>query len=113
MVLVIIGFFVSILVVVGILWFLWSSGFSELWLREKTSHFECGLEVKGKARVPLSVRFFFFLLLFLVFDVEISFLIYYFFQVGNYFVLNVEVVLGFFIIVMLGLVEEWRRGCLA
>lgn len=39
----------------------------------KEENFECGIEVKGNARFPFSVRYFLIAILFVLFDVEIIF----------------------------------------
>ena len=40
----------------------------------KEENFECGIEVKGNARFPFSVKYFLIAILFVLFDVEIIFL---------------------------------------
>lgn len=40
----------------------------------KDSSFECGIEVKGNARQPFSVKYFLVAILFVLFDVEVIFL---------------------------------------
>jgi NADH-quinone oxidoreductase subunit A len=39
----------------------------------KEENFECGIEIKGNARFPFSVRYFLIAILFVLFDVEIIF----------------------------------------
>ena len=39
----------------------------------KEANFECGIEVKGNARFPFSVKYFLIAILFVLFDVEIIF----------------------------------------
>ena len=41
--------------------------------RKKSESFECGIEVKGNARMPFSVKYFLVAILFVLFDVEIIF----------------------------------------
>lgn len=40
----------------------------------KDENFECGIEVKGNARFPFTVRYFLIAILFVLFDVEVIFL---------------------------------------
>lgn len=40
----------------------------------KDENFECGVEVKGNARFPFTVRYFLIAILFVLFDVEVIFL---------------------------------------
>jgi NADH-quinone oxidoreductase subunit A len=41
--------------------------------RKKAESFECGIEVKGNARIPFSIKYFLVAILFVLFDVEIIF----------------------------------------
>jgi NADH-quinone oxidoreductase subunit A len=40
----------------------------------KDENFECGIEIKGNARFPFTVRYFLIAILFVLFDVEVIFL---------------------------------------
>ena len=81
--------------------------------REKRSPFECGFDPKGSARVPFSMRFFVLAVIFLVFDIEIALLIPLpLIMRGNLFVEILFGVLIFLLILILGLVHEWREGSL-
>ncbi len=41
---------------------------------KKDENFECGIEIKGNARFPFTVRYFLIAILFVLFDVEVIFL---------------------------------------
>lgn len=41
--------------------------------QKKDENFECGIEIKGNARFPFSVKYFLIAILFVLFDVEIIF----------------------------------------
>nr|YP_004425086.1 NADH dehydrogenase subunit 3 [Toxolasma parvum]ADL62654.1 NADH dehydrogenase subunit 3 [Toxolasma parvum] len=82
--------------------------------REKSSPFECGFDPIGSSRVPFSLRFFLLAVIFVVFDVEIVLLFPVvmvmggcWLWVGGYLVLCVFLVLLFG-----GVVHEWREGSL-
>lgn len=81
----------------------------KLFLREwKNSSFECGLGIFSASRQPFSVQFFLVGLLFLLFDVEVSFLVPVIFSLswGELF----SLLLGACVVVLLlGLVFEWEE----
>lgn len=81
--------------------------------REKGSPFECGFDPKSSSRVPFSVRFFLLAVIFLIFDVEIALLLPFpFVAVEGYRYVALFGVLFFVIILVVGLIHEWREGSL-
>lgn len=70
--------------------------------QEKGSPFECGFDPSGVRRVTFCIKFFLVRIIFLVFDVEVSLvfpIIYSQYQV-----------LSFLLILLCGLLYEWRFG---
>nr|QWZ46342.1 NADH dehydrogenase subunit 3 [Machla setosa] len=81
--------------------------------REKSSPFECGFDPKSPARLPFSLHFFLIAIIFLIFDIEITLLFpmiisMKFSNMISYF----NVLLFFIIILLIGLVHEWKQGAL-
>ena len=78
----------------------------------KNSTYECGIEVVGENRVQLKAHYYIFILIYLVFDVEVIFL--YPWAVA-YDVLPLFAVIEgllFLIILGAGLLYAWRKGAL-
>ncbi len=79
----------------------------------KVSAYECGFEPFEDARIKFDVQFYFFAILFLIFDIEIIFLLPW--------VLNVSLagfdgfvsILVFLFFLILGFIYEWLRGNLS
>nr|YP_010273934.1 NADH dehydrogenase subunit 3 [Bulinus truncatus]QYJ56637.1 NADH dehydrogenase subunit 3 [Bulinus truncatus] len=80
---------------------------------EKLTSFECGFEPLSEMRSPFSIRFFILIILFLIFDIEISLL----FPMISILMLNkkMETVLSFMfflIILLFGIFHEWNEGAI-
>lgn len=78
--------------------------------REKLSSYECGFDPFESARVPFSVRFFLVGLLFLIFDLELSFLFPWSVVFGQLGLLGLGAILCFLAVLTVGLVFEWCAG---
>jgi NADH-quinone oxidoreductase subunit A len=79
---------------------------------EKLSAYECGFNAFDDARMKFDVRFYLVAILFIIFDLEISFLFPWavvFGDLGLYGFWSVMVFLG---ILTIGFIYEWRKGAL-
>ena len=80
--------------------------------KNKIENFECGIEAKGNARIPFSVKYFMTAILFVLFDVEIIFFYPYavnFKEMGLEGFLAVLMFVGFF---MVGFLYVLKKGAL-
>nr|YP_009431950.1 NADH dehydrogenase subunit 3 [Donax trunculus]ATA66399.1 NADH dehydrogenase subunit 3 [Donax trunculus] len=81
--------------------------------REKLSTYECGFEPMSSSRQAFCLRFFILAIIFVVFDVEIALLIPYILSVGLGLEMLIRLlVLGFVVILLMGLVHEFNEGSL-
>ena len=78
----------------------------------KGEPFECGIPTRGSSWIPVSVGYYLFAILFLVFDVETVFL-YPCAVVVKDFGFMAMFSIGFFLLVLVfGLAYAWRKGAL-
>jgi NADH-quinone oxidoreductase subunit A len=111
---VVIGLFALLVLsaLVGLLWLSrWLGGYRSQW--DKEQPYECGIPPTGDARARIPVRFYVVAVSFLVFDIEAAFL---FAWAAAYWELGVQGVVGasvFILILLLGLIYEWRKGGLS
>lgn len=78
--------------------------------KEKVSSYECGFDPFHSPGEPFSIRFFLVAILFLVFDLEISYL---FPWSCSSNIISLEghfIVILFLIILIIGLIYEWLKG---
>lgn len=80
--------------------------------REEVSAYECGFEHVSYSRLPFSFRYFFLTLIFLIFDIEVVFLL--FLPRSLFVTIRVFPVLLysflFIVVLTLRLVYEWKDG---
>ena len=78
----------------------------------KGEPYECGIPTHGSSWLPVSVGFYLFAILFLMFDVETVFLYPWAVVVKDFGVMAL-LSIGFFLVVLvLGLAYAWRKGAL-
>lgn len=80
--------------------------------KEKLSTYECGFNPQGDSRRPFDVRYYLVAILFILFDLEVAFLVPWavvFRKLGW----QGMAAMGLFILMLLlGFVYEWKRGAL-
>ncbi len=79
---------------------------------EKLSAYECGFNAFDDARMKFDVRFYLVAILFIIFDLEVSFLFPWataFSRVGEFGFWAVMIFLG---VLTIGFIYEWKKGAL-
>jgi NADH-quinone oxidoreductase subunit A len=79
---------------------------------EKLSAYECGFDPFNDARNTFEVRFYLVAILFIIFDLEISFLFPWCITVGNLSPVGFWSMMIFLIILTIGFIYEWQKGAL-
>ncbi len=78
----------------------------------KGEPYECGIPTHGSSWLPVSIGYYLFAILFLMFDIETVFLYPWAIVVGEFGVMAVASI-GFFLLVLVfGLAYAWRKGAL-
>jgi NADH-quinone oxidoreductase subunit A len=78
----------------------------------KLSPFECGMETSGRTWVQFNFRYYFFALLFVIFDIQVVFLYPWAVEFGHLRVFGLVEMLAFFLILAVGFAYAWRKGVL-
>lgn len=79
---------------------------------EKLSAYECGFDPFDDARNTFDVRFYLVAILFIIFDLEISFLFPWSIVLGSAPVFAYWSMLAFLFVLTVGFVYEWKKGAL-
>lgn len=110
---VIVFFFIFIGVIIGLVIYFISYFFiAKNYNNEKVSVYECGFDPFSKSTTVFDIRYYLVSILFIIFDLEISFLFPWslvFKQLGFYGFFSV---FGFLLILSLGFIYEWLQGAL-
>nr|YP_009402824.1 NADH dehydrogenase subunit 3 [Compsopogon caeruleus]ARX96184.1 NADH dehydrogenase subunit 3 [Compsopogon caeruleus] len=80
--------------------------------QEKLSAYECGFNPFDDARATFDVRFYLVAILFLVFDLEISFLFPWSIVLSNLTAYGFWCMIIFLLILTVGFIYEWYKGAL-
>ena len=78
----------------------------------KEDTYECGVETEGTAWVQFNFRYYYFALLFVIFDVEALFLYPWAVSFENVAVAGFIEVLTFVVILLIGFAYAWRKNAL-
>ena len=79
---------------------------------EKLSAYECGFNAFDDARMKFDVRFYLVAILFIIFDLEVSFLFPWAVSLGDIGVFGFWSMIVFLAVLTVGFAYEWRKGAL-
>ena len=79
---------------------------------EKNSPYECGFEAFEDARIKFDVRYYLVAILFILFDLEIAFLVPWAIALKEVGMAGFVAVVIFLTILVVGFVYEWKKGAL-
>jgi NADH-quinone oxidoreductase subunit A len=83
-----------------------------IYKKDKLSQYECGFEPEGEVRIKFDVRFYLVAILFIIFDLEIVFLIPWSISLGKIGLTGFYSMMFFFGILIVGFIYEWKKGAL-
>ena len=79
---------------------------------EKLSAYECGFNAFDDARMKFDVRFYLVAILFIIFDLEVSFLFPWAIAFGDLGLYGYWSMMVFLAVLTIGFIYEWRKGAL-
>jgi len=79
---------------------------------EKLSAYECGFNAFDDARMKFDVRFYLVAILFIIFDLEVSFLFPWAVAFGELGALGFWSMMVFLAVLTIGFIYEWKKGAL-
>jgi NADH-quinone oxidoreductase subunit A len=79
---------------------------------EKLSAYECGFKAFDDARMKFDVRFYLVAILFIIFDLEVSFLFPWAVALGDLGLFGFWSMVVFLGVLTVGFIYEWRKGAL-
>jgi len=80
--------------------------------KKKDANFECGIEVQGNARFPVSIRYFMTAILFVLFDVEVIFFYPYAVNFNKLELEGLLAVIMFVTFFLIGFFYVFKKGAL-
>lgn len=79
---------------------------------QKLSPYECGFEAFEDARMKFDVRYYLVAILFILFDLEVAFLVPWAVAMRDVGILGFWAMMIFLAVLVIGLVFEWKKGAL-
>jgi NADH-quinone oxidoreductase subunit A len=79
---------------------------------QKLSPYECGFEAFEDARMKFDVRYYLVAILFILFDLEVAFLVPWAVAMRDIGMLGFWAMMIFLAVLVIGLVFEWKKGAL-
>lgn len=79
---------------------------------EKFSIYECGFNPYGDARIKFEIKYYLVAIIFIIFDLELTFLIPWILAINNINYIGIVCMLIFMYILTLGFIYEWIKGAL-
>ena len=79
---------------------------------EKLSAYECGFNAFDDARMKFDVRFYLVAILFIIFDLEVSFLFPWAVAFREIGLLGFWTMIAFLVVLTVGFIYEWKKGAL-
>jgi len=79
---------------------------------EKLSPYECGFEAFEDARMKFDVRYYLVAILFILFDLEVAFLVPWAVAMRDIGLLGFWAMMIFLAVLVVGLIFEWKKGAL-
>ncbi len=78
----------------------------------KSSTYECGMDTVGKSWVQFNFRYYFYALIFVIFDIQVVFLYPWAVSLGQLGLFGLVEMAVFFLILIVGFVYAWKKGVL-
>ncbi len=80
--------------------------------KDKLKSYECGFDPFGDARVRFDVRFYLVAILFIIFDLEVAFLIPWAISLKSIGQFGFWSMMFFLLVLTVGFIYEWKKGAL-
>ena len=84
----------------------------ETYQKDKLKSYECGFDPFGDARAKFDIRFYLVAILFIIFDLEIAFLIPWAISLKSIGMVGFWSMIVFLFVLTVGFIYEWKKGAL-